>query len=366
MYSRRLLVLVSLLSVLVLHQAYAQDMPVYMGSEPQPIRISTGAVYQQYSDEDRRLSQIAFPVSAFIPLTRNLGFTLISNPVLIDGEQVEAIQGLSDSQAALSYFQPIGEGSLVVSLSTNLPSGKRELTAEEFATTALLSQDFYRFGVPVLGQGLNITPGITIAYPISDNAAAGLGASYQLKGGFKPVQGMVDSFTPGDELLVTGGIDVRVAPSWALSSNVSYIIYQNDQLGDVDVFESGDQLFASLQLLGNMGSNQLRLIGRFRSKAKSLLPAGGALVTAPRTVPQQYHLTGTYSLMIQDNLRATLIAGIGYYDETDFFTSKTRFDLGASQEYAFTEIISSVLRFVYTFGSFPGVEVAGGLVFTIR
>lgn len=343
----------------------AQAPDVYMGSERKPIRITTGAVYQQYSDQDSRLSQVGFPITAFIPVNRSLGFTLRANPALVSGDAVTALEGMSDAQAAVSFYQPIGEGSVVLSVSSNLPSGKRELTEEEFATTALLSQDFYGFYVPVFGQGLNISPGITFAYPLGENVAGGIGASYQLKGGFKPVQNMPEAFTPGAELLMTGGLDFKLNPSWALSTNFTYMLYQPDKLGEETVYESGNQFFTSAQLLGNLGINQVRVIGSFRTKAKSQLPVGGDFVTAPRSVPQQFRLLGMYSLRLQENMRANLLVQLRHFNESDFFSNKTLFDLGASQEYAFSEVVATVLRFKYTFGSFPGVELGLGLSFTI-
>ena len=337
-----------------------------MGSEQQPIRIRTGAVYQQYADQDRRLSQLSFPVSAFIPFTRSLALSLFTNPAMISGEAVESLAGLSDAQVALSYYQSIGEGSIVVSFGTNVPSGKRELTEDEFATTALVSQDFYRFYVPVFGQGLNLSPGITLAYPLGDNMVGGVGFAYQIKGSYNPVADMVDSFKPGNEIMITGGLDFRLAESWALSSNVTYVLYQEDELGDVSVFDSGDQAIIALQVLGNMGNNQARLVARYRTKAKSQLPAGDLIVTAPRTVPEQFQFAGNYTLNIQENLRASVIGRIRHYQATDFFEEKTLFDLGASPEVAFNQSVSAVMRFVYTFGSFPGVEIGGGLVFSIQ
>lgn len=353
------------LAAITTDSALAQSPNLYMGSEQQPIRIRTGAVFQQYADADRRLSQVAFPISAFVPITRNFAFSVFTNPALVNGESVTSLEGMSDAQAALSYYQSIGEGSVVVSLSTNLPSGKKELTEAEFATTTLISQDFYGFFVPVFGQGLNLSPGVTIAYPLGENVVGGVGFSYQLKGSFKPVADMLDDFTPGDEIMITGGLDFKVGSSWALSTNASYMMYQADELGAITVFESGDQVVATLQLLGNMGTNQARVIARYRTKARSVLPAGDEAITAPRTIPEQAQLLGTYTLGIQENLNATLIARVRHYQDTDFFSSKTLFDLGASPEVAFSESVSAVMRFVYTFGSFPGVEIGGGLAFTI-
>jgi len=353
------------LSLILAAPSLAQQPDVFMGSSQRPIKITVGTVYQQYSDEDRQLSQVAFPFRAFIPVANGVGISLLTTPVLINADSLVSVNGLSDAQIAISYFRNIGPGSVVLSLSSNLPSGKRELTEDEFATMALLSQDFYSFGVPVLGQGLNLAPALTFAYPVNNNVVVGAGASYQMKGDFKPVQNMVDSFTPGDELMITGGVDVRVGRSWAVSTSFSYIMYQEDELGGVSIFESGDQSFVSLQLLGNLGTNQLRVATRYRSKAKSVLPVGDTITTAPRTVPQQMQLSASYRMRIQDGIQATILGRAGYYDETDFFTDKTRFDVGAIQEYSFTESVGAALRFIYTFGSFPGVEVGGGLVVTI-
>ena len=354
-----------ILSFIVTIPLLAQQPNIYMGSAQRPIQITLGTVYQQYSDEDRQLSQVAFPFRAFIPVANGVAVSLMTTPVLVNADSLASVNGLSDAQIAVSYFRNIGPGSVVLSVSSNLPSGKRELTEDEFSTMALLSQDFYSFGVPVLGQGLNLAPALTFAYPINNDVVVGLGASYQLKGDFKPVQNMVESFTPGDELMITGGVDVRVGRAWALSTSFSHIMYQEDELGGVSIFESGDQSFVSVQLLGNLGTNQLRVTTRYRTKAKSLLPAGSGVVTAPRTVPQQIHLGAMYRMRIQEAIQATILGRFGYYDETDFFSEKTRFDVGAIQEYTFTESVGAALRFIYTFGSFPGVEVGGGLVVTI-
>ncbi len=361
----RLFVSLVLLVFWAVPSATAQAPNMYMGSEQQPIRIQTGAVFQQYADQDRRLSQVTFPVSAFIPLTRGLAFSLYTNPALVSGEDVTSLQGLSDAQVALSYHQALGDGSMVVSVGTNVPSGKRELTEAEFNTTTLVSQDFYGFYVPVLGQGLNISPGITIAFPFGESMVGGLGFSYQLKGSFKPVENMLDDFKPGNEMMITGGFDFKLADQWALSTNVSYVLYDTDELGTTAVFDSGDQTIVILQVLGNTENNQARFIARYRTKAKSTLPAGDQIVTAPRTVPEQFQLIGTYRINIQENLSATVIARARRYNGTDFFGDKTLFDVGASPQIAFSEIVSGGMRFVYTFGSFPGVEIGGGLSFTI-
>mgnify|MGYP003889085827 CR=1 FL=1 len=345
--------------------AFAQD--AYIGSAPRPIRITTGAVYQQYADADAdsRLQQVSFPITAFVPVSRPFAVSFSASPALVSGDEVASLQGFSDAQIALSYYQRLSAASAVFSLSANLPSGKRALTQEEFETSSLLSQNFYGFRLPVFGQGLNLSPGVALAIPAGDQAVIGIGASYQYRGRFEPLVGMADTFKPGDELLITGGGDVRLGEAWALSADVTYTLYQADQLGDVDVYETGDQLAVSLQALGQLGTNQLRVFGRFRDKGKSALPVNGISVPAPRTEPTQGRLLVSYRVRVLETVYATLITQGRYFEATDLFDARTLFDIGAGQEFVLTPEVSLTSRFVYTFGSFPGVEIGGGLAFTL-
>ncbi len=355
---------VFLLLVLALPaSAFGQD--AYIGSAPRPIRITTGAVYQQYADADRRLNQVSFPVAAFIPIDRQFAVSVALSPALASGEDVTSVSGLSDAQLALSYYRELGAASVVASLGANLPSGKRALTEDEFATSTLLSQNFYGFRLPVFGQGLNLSPAITLAFPAGDAAMLGIGAAYQYRGSFEPLAGMEDPFKPGDELLITAGADVRLDDAWALSGDVTYTLYQADMLGDAEVYNSGDQIVGSLQALGTMGYNQLRIFARFRSKARSTLPFGDLTVTAPRTEPTQGRLLVTYRVRVLEAVYATLIAQGRYFDTTDLFDAKTLFDVGAGQDLALSPIVTLTSRFVYTFGAFPGVEIGAGLAFTV-
>jgi hypothetical protein len=354
-----------LLGMILLIAPVVRAQDAYIGSAPRPIRISTGAVYQQYSDADSRLQQVSFPVTAFVPVSRPLALSFSASPALASGEDVASLSGLSDAQIALSYYQRMGAASAVLSLSANLPSGKRTLTQEEFETSALLSQNFYGFRLPVFGQGLNLSPGLTFAFPAGDQAVIGIGASYQYRGSFEPLVDMAEAFKPGDEILITGGGDVRLGAAWALSADVTYTLYQADQLGDVDVYETGDQLAVSIQALGNLGTNQLRMFGRFRNKGKSTLPVAGVSVQAPRTEPTQGRILLSYRVRVLETVYATLIAQGRYFEATDLFDARTLFDVGAGQEFVLTPEVSLTSRFVYTFGSFPGVEIGGGLAFTL-
>ena len=59
-------------------------------------------------------------------------------------------------QVTLNHARKVGAHSLVFSLGANLPSGKSELTREEFQTSIVLSRNFFPFHVPSFGQGFSV------------------------------------------------------------------------------------------------------------------------------------------------------------------------------------------------------------------
>ena len=70
----------------------------------------------------------------------------------------------------------------MLNLGANLPSGKSEVTPEEFVTLSVISQSLFNFRTPSLGQGLGYTPGLTVAFPLGNQLALGLGVAYQRRG----------------------------------------------------------------------------------------------------------------------------------------------------------------------------------------
>ena len=267
----------------------------------------------------------------------------------------------------------MGEGSVVLSLGANLPSGKRELTPDEFVTSIFLSQHFYNFRVAGFGQGFNLSPGIVVAFPVSETVVFGVGASYQLKGGYKPQEGMQDEYTPGNEILFTGGFDVRAGRASNFSADVTFTRYDSDTLGDQDVYSSGSKVTAIVQWLSYLRVNVLRLVARYRSQAKSSRPAVlGVADEELRTLPAQVWLLGSYRHQLSPALHVGVLAQARLFGETDapaantpfgpeFFESKTLFDIGLTPEVALSDNVALRVRFLYTLGDFTGFETGGGL-----
>ncbi len=354
-----------LLMLALAAEAIAQDDALYLSSRQQPIRISIGALYQSYTEDDSTLSEVSIPLAVSVPLGRNLGVSLIASQASASGDAVESLSGVSDAQVGLSYYQQIGQGSVVVSLGVNLPSGKSELTPQEFETAIFLSQHFYNFRVSGFGQGFNVSPGVVVAFPVSENAVFGVGASYQLKGAYTPIEGM-DDYDPGDEILLTGGFDYRAGPTTNFSADVTYTIYGSDTFGDADVFSAGDKVTATAQWLRYIRANELRFVARYRSISKSSRPAVvGVAGEELRTLPAQVFLRGVYRHRLNPTFTLGVLAQARLFDETDNFSSKTLFDVGLMPEVALSNNTALRLRFLYTLGDFTGFEAGGGLAFEL-
>ncbi len=358
--------LLPLLLLGLVSEGFAQEGDLYLSSQQQPVRVSIGAVYQRFTDDDRAISEVTAPLALSAPLGRSFGISLTASPASATGDAVQSLSGFSDAQLGLSYYQKIGQSSVVASLGVNLPSGKRELTLEEFTTTVLLSQHFFNFRLPGFGQGFNVEPGLVWAFPVGEGVVLGLGVAYQVKGPYKPLEGSTDDYDPGDELLLTGGLDLRLGPTTNLSADLTYTHYAPDKVGDAEIFSAGDRVTATGQLLSFFGRHELRLTARYRGQARSSIPATFGLAAEDlRTLPALVLLLGSYRHQVSGPFVLGVLAQARAFGETDVFESKTLFDVGLAPEVALSPTVRLRARFVYTLGDISGVEAGGGLVFTL-
>ncbi len=350
--------------------AYAQENSlgdrsnIFLSSQRAPIDIVFGAVYQTYADENgRELTQGSAPVALFVPLGQRLGFSTVANYAINVGDDVETVQGLTDAQVGLSYYQRIGAGSLVLSVGVNVPVGAREFTLEEYQTAVLFGQHFFNFRTPGFGQGLNVSPGLTLAFPVSDNVVFGLGAVYQNRGGYRPVDGMQVDLDPGEELLLTGGIDIGLGPVTSLSGDVTFTMFERDLIGEQEFFESGDRITVTGQLLSRPRQNELRLLGRFRSQSKStyLALSEGTSDIDANIIPTQILLRASYRQRVGRVFSIGLLGQARMYDESDVFEAMTLLDGGVLPTLHLSNGLALELRFIYTTGDIEGFEAGGGL-----
>jgi len=341
--------------------ATARQTNVSLASGRQPVRGSVTAVYQSYDDDGFKASELSIPISISAPLGSNITMSLHAAQMSVSGDLVK-LSGISDTQVILSYARRAGNGSFVFSLGASLPTGKSDLTQEEFTTVILISQRAFDFRVPSLGQGFGIAPSLTYAVPVGAGTALGLGASYQVRGAYKPFDTLTEDYTPGNEILLTGGVDTRIDARSALSFDVSHSIYAADQLGGVEVYEAGGKTTISAMYRNVVGFNEFRLVGTYRTRAKSSELSGGELVTAgSRTLPNQFNLLASYRKRVQEDFEVTALAEGRMFDKTSLYEKRSMVDLGLVPSYRLSPEATLVGRFVYTLGTITGLEAGAGV-----
>ena len=375
----RLVLPLALLLTLPFAAPQAQVMPsdggseLYIGSQRPPVRVTAMGVFQRYSGvliEDTPevgVSEFSAPLVIFAPLARNVGFSLRSSFTSVTGDappdapgpeqNTTSVRGLTDTQAALSYFTALGPGSAVVNVSANVPSGTSELEPDEAAAAFLVGQNFYGFQLPSLGQGFNVAGGLTYALPAGDALVIGLGASYQRRGAYAPVAGAGD-YDPGDEILLTGGFDYGLSRVSSLALDVTYAIYSADTFGDVE-FQSGNAFSVTAKWAGEVGGRRAGLLGRFRTKGETDYLQN---VTSPDLViPTQGRLRAHVEVAGNQQFGLGVFAQGRTYAASDLFDAKALFDVGVTPSVRVLPNATLLVRAAVTFGDLSGFEVGGGL-----
>lgn len=345
---------------------FSQNHDAYVVSQQGWVKM--GAVYQSWKDADsNKLSEMSLPVQVYFPFTRSLALSLRGSQASATGTDLADLKGLTDTQITLTTH--LEAAHLVFNLGLNIPSGRKELTMEEFATSSLVSLNQFNFKTPNWGQGLNIAPSFTWALPVSDNFVLGLGASYQIKGKYKPLEGMEEDYQPGNELSATAGFDLRLAETTTFSGDVLWTKYGEDKLGSETVFRSGDKLVATLQYRQYFGYNQLWLLGRYRSRAKNSLVIADELVPEDaKTTPDQIELFACYRMRLDANFNLAVLGEYRRFKETVVYTGVKFYGLGLAPEIRLSRNFTVSLQAKFVSGktsdndSLKGWEGSGGMV----
>ena len=362
---RRLLLALLLLAVAA--PAWAQQpSALYASGERQPIVVSMEGLYQRYTDDGEDISEVSMPLGIRVPIGNNIALGLQTNYASVSGSDIETVSGIGDVQAIASYFQPVGVGSLVLSIGFNATTGNSALTFDELRTSTLAGQTAYDLRVPTFGQGLRVAPAVTYAFPVGERVALGLGASYQYRGPYEPLEDLPDQYDPGEEVLLTAGADLEITPTSSFSVDLSLGINGSDSFGpegNEQAFEPGNTVTATGQYLLLLGFHEIRAVARYRGRTAGDLP--DSALDAETAVPTQFQFftDGRFELTPTVELGARLRAR--YYGESALFEdAQTLFDIGIRPAVALTDQVALTTRFDYTLGSFSGFTAGGGLRFS--
>jgi len=338
----------------------------------QRLTVRVSAYYQHYTDEGRRLKEVSFPLSMYLPIGRQFGLSMQTSQARASAEDLEELQGIDDVYLTLNHARKIGAHRLVFSLGANLPSGKSELTRDEFQTSVVLSRNFFPFHVPSFGQGFNVVPGVTWAVPLNDDLIVGAGVVVRFRGSYRPLEDMEERFAPGNEILLAGGMEYRLNPTRTLSVDLTHTVYQDDKIGSEDVFALGSQTTLRLQGRAYFDFDVLRLVVHYLKQGKSRILSEQGL-SARQTVPNQNHVLASFRKRFSRGFHATVLGQARFFGRTEGSRSllgadlstmrKTMVDFGLIPEVQLTRSVRLIGRFLYTVGDITGVE--GGLGLTV-
>jgi hypothetical protein len=276
------------------------------------------------------------------------------------GGDITSLSGLADAQLAIQHR--LESQHLVLSLGFNFPSGHKELTSDEFQTSLLLSNRFFDLETPNFGTGLNINPGVIWALQVNEDVVLGLGASYQYKGKFKPLEGLGD-YDPGDEVLLTAGVDVAPGKTETASADIVFTAYGKDKLDGDEVYASGNKVVANLQYHKYFDYDQLRVLARYRTRAKNEFAIGKNFVTeSEKTDPDEFDLVGSYLIWFNENVTVGILGeGRFYQVTTASFQGKSLFGVGATPVFAVSPAVKIPATVKFQFGSLEGGGTVSGI-----
>ncbi|MFN0157649.1 MAG: hypothetical protein ACKVRP_06195 [Bacteroidota bacterium] len=270
------------------------------GDERQTV-LSITPVFQSWSlGDETTMSEFTTVLALSQPIGSSTNVTLRASAASTGGDPAR-LSGLNDLQIRATHS--LEAARLVLSLGLNIPTGKTELTVEEFATSMLLSSPALSWSVPGFGQGFNAQPGAVWAIPFSENVVGGIGVAYHYKGAFTTIKGY-EEFDPGDEIAITGGMDFQLAEATNLSADVLFTMYGSDKLGSEEVFKAGEKIVVGAQFNKALGQNELTILGRYRTRGKGEVGFARTLVSADEaSEPNQVDILGQYSVFINKQLK---------------------------------------------------------------
>lgn len=231
-----------------------------------------------------------------------------------DSGRALALNGPADVTAQ-AFFRGAGNRFLLQA-GVNLPTGKRDLDADQLTVSRALANPLLAFRLKQYGQGTDVNVGLAAALPLAPGVTFGVGTGRIFRGAYPLGDGMKD-FEPASETAISTGLDLGDKNGTGPTARIDavYRLYGTDRQAGLDSskpgirFEPGNQ--AELQLSARSGDRGLRgeVVGRLVFKAndrfRTLVTEGEPQATRPGTYS---HFTAVADAPLGSRLRAGLNA----------------------------------------------------------
>ena len=337
--------------------AQAQTGPSLRSVE-RPVQVALDPVYQYYEASDGTiLSEASTVLSASVPIGQRFTAQARMGYARMGGDPT-AVQGLTDAMGRFMYAQPVGEGSVVMSATVNVPVGKSELEPDEFTTTRFISRNFYDFEVSSFSRGPSISPRVTYARPVNDQLAIGVGVGYQHYRGYEP-RADGGEYVPGDGIGGNVGLNYKLTETSAVGADLAFRRYSTDEVNGQTTFDAGNRVSGTARYLRRSGFTTIRVLARYARWSESEFSYQVGTPDQGRVIPSHVMLLGGYKTRLTDtiDLRAR-VSGYRYTD-TEVADTKTFGRAYVSPSFELTDQIAVAPHGTATYGSFLGL--GGGL-----
>jgi hypothetical protein len=293
-----------------------------------------GGNYQSFKIGETTLSEISFPVQLTIPITEKMSLSISNSYVLINRKSTDSIiridrdqsgkaldtllvpkenkkdlNTITDTRVGFKYLFLDNKGLLTLSL--NLPTGKRDLEDTLFNIETQLGLGILKYRIPLLGQGFNAGGSFVYALPLNRKNILGLGAFFNYKTKYKPVNSV--DYTPGSDYGFSFSYIYQPSFNLRMNFDASYSIFSKDKISFVSVsgnteknvdldFKAGSKINLIAQLFMKTGSFQHllfvqeRLIGNNMQQSVEIDPVTHNIKYIDNDVSNGQQLDAAYNI----------------------------------------------------------------------
>jgi len=295
---------------------YSQN--ILKESNYKSIYVRTGIVFQNWKIDgvDNRVAEASFPFFLNLPVRNNANLQISHTPAISRYSEIE-LSGLSDTWIRGNY--QLFSNRLLLSAGVGLPTGKTELNESESVLSSMLSQNVFKFRLPVFGQGLTFSTGCAYAYPINKKIVLGIGGNYVMRGEYKFLEDMESSFNPGDQVGMNLGYSHDLTNSMRLNVDFMVTHYFKDQMNDKEIFGAGQKFGSTVGFLYKGLKRIFYVEGRFRKSGRNETWNGIALITESKNSNIiQMEMDAVYRIHLSDLLSIDLLFEGRSYIENEY------------------------------------------------
>ena len=279
-----------------------------------PVRISFATTYQSLDVDGQSINELSTPLSAQFFLFPDFGVSVGVSQARASGNELEQINGITDVQLSLDYLIRLEDSRFILSVGANLPSGTNQFTDPEYETSLQLARIQYGFRVPYFGQGSSITPGLAFISSISANWVVSLGGAYRFRSPYKPIDGLMQEYEWGNELMFTLGLGGELAHRLSLSLDATYTSYDDDTIGETTVYKAGRQVTAQALVHKALPNQDLWVTAKYRMADSGEVLTGSAFQPELlKSFPDYFKLIAQYRVKISSPFRATFLGESAWY-----------------------------------------------------